>query len=86
MVNEITLTVLRFEKKGDCLIEWIAKTLLQTWLQSKLGTAPMTSLGIVLDRVVYLETDPLRKGSVLSLLFRESALGAKCLLRRLYSI
>jgi hypothetical protein len=52
-------------------------------LQTKLGTTPVTSLGIVLDGIVELETAPLRKWAVLLRGLGKSALGAEGLLGRL---
>jgi len=49
-------------------------------LQSKLGTAPVTTLGIVLDGIVSAKPDPLWKGTVLTHLLGKSALGAECFL------
>jgi len=52
-------------------------------LQSQLGAAPVTTLGVPFDGVVGTHTNPLRQRPVLSLLFGQGALGAKGFLRRL---
>ena len=53
-------------------------------LESKLGSAPVTTLGVVFDSIVRSKTDPLGKRAVLPLLLGEGALGAESLLGWLY--
>ena len=53
-------------------------------LQSQLGASPVTTLGVPFNSIVRAHTDPLRQGSVLSLLFGQSSLGAKGFLGRLH--
>ena len=52
-------------------------------LKSKLGSAPVTTLGIVLDSVICPEAAPLWQRTVLPLLLSEGALRAESFLRRL---
>lgn len=52
-------------------------------LQLELGTAPMTSLGVVSDLIAGLHSDPLWNGSVLSLLLRENSLDLEGFMGRL---
>jgi hypothetical protein len=51
------------------------------FLKTKLGTTPMTSLGVILDGIVSTETNPLRKRTVLSLFLGKGAFGTESLLR-----
>jgi len=51
-------------------------------LESKLSSAPMTTLGVVLYCVICTKTDPLWKGAILPLLLGKSALCTEGFLRR----
>lgn len=53
-------------------------------LQFELGTAPMTSLGIVSDLISRLHSDPLWDRSILSLLLSKNSLDLEGLVGRLW--
>ena len=53
-------------------------------LQSQLGAAPVTTLGIPLDTIVSSRPDPVRQRSVLSLLLGKRSLGSESFLGRLW--
>lgn len=55
-------------------------------LQSNLCAAPVATLGVILDSIVRLKTDPLWKRAVLPLLLGKGALGAEGFLGRLCNI
>ncbi len=50
-------------------------------LQSQLGTAPVTALGVPLDSIICFQTAPVRQGTILPLLLGKRQLGPKWLLR-----
>ncbi|TDH69986.1 hypothetical protein CCR75_000861 [Bremia lactucae] len=52
-------------------------------LQAKFGAAPVTTLRIVLDRVVSTQTNPLRNGTILFRFLCKNALRTESLVRRL---
>jgi len=49
-------------------------------LQTQLGAAPVTALGVPLDGVISTEADPMRQRAVLPLLLGQCPLGSECLL------
>lgn len=51
-----------------------------TSLKTEFRTTPVTPLRVIFDRIVCAQTNPLWERTILSHLFRESALCAKCLL------
>ena len=55
-------------------------------LESELGSAPVTTLGVVLHGIIGSEADPLGKRAVLPLLLSEGALRAERLLRCLFNV
>lgn len=54
------------------------------YLETQLGSAPVTTLGVPLNFVVRTKTDPLWKRTILTLLLRQCPLGAESLLGWLY--
>lgn len=54
----------------------------ESGLQAELGAAPVAALGVVADRVVSAETDPVRDGAVLTRLLGKLLLNTECLLGR----
>jgi len=58
--------------------------MISSTLQAQLGTTPVTTLGVVFNRVACSQSDPLWHGPILLCLFGKCALRAKWFLWRLW--
>jgi hypothetical protein len=69
---------------SDWNLDYCSRVCIISRLQSQLGSAPMTTLGVPLDGIICSHSNPLWQGTILSLGLGQSALGSKRLLRWLH--